>query len=444
MQRMLRVTGDRPHILIVGGGLVGLTTAEYLQRTRSADEAAVTLVDPQNHMVYKSLLPEVASGMLEPTDVVVPLRRTLRGTRVIVGRLTGLDHTRDVATIAPLESGPHQVHYDHLVLALGSETKVQPVPGLAEHAVGFTTMPEALFLRDHVLSRLEVADGTDDERRRQRALTFVFVGGGYSGVEAIGELQSMAERACDLYPTVSPADQRWVLVEATDRILPMVDEPLAATAVDVLGARGVDVRLSTVIDSVDDGEVRLSDGDTLPTDTLVWAAGVAPNPLLADLRLPTAESGAVEVDATLRVRGLDNVWAAGDCAAVPDLVGGGMCPPSAQYALREARQLAGNLAAALRGQAPRPFRYDKLGEMLTLGRHDGIAQVRDRQLRGLLPWYLRRLYHVGRIPSVRRKLQVWTSWTLRLLLGGDVVSLGSLRRPRQPLELAAAAQADDQ
>lgn len=320
-------SAHRPHILIIGGGLVGLTSAWRLQRALSNDDAVVTLVNDQNHMVYQSLLPEVASGMLEPADVVVPLRRTLRRTRVIAGRLTDLHADRHVAVITPIEAEPREIAYDHLVLALGSETKVLPVPGLAEHAVGFTTVPEALFLRDHVLARLEATEHATDQQQRRRALTFVFVGGGYSGVEALGELQSMAQAASRWYPSVSSTDQHWILVEATDGILPMVDDRLADAATNAL-----------------QGPVR-------------------------------------------------------DCAAVPDLVTGGVCPPSAQYALRQARQRADNITAAVRGQRPELFRYDQLGELLTLGRHDGIAQIRDRHLRGPLPWYLRRLYHIGRIPA---------------------------------------------
>jgi NADH dehydrogenase len=430
----------RPHILIIGGGLVGLTTAWRLQRELDRGDADVTLVNPQNYMVYQSLLPEVASGMLEPADVVVPLRRTLKRTRIVVGRLTGLDGDRRVATVEPIEAGAREIAYDHVVLALGSDTRMLPVPGLAEHAVGFTTVPEALFLRDHVLSRLEAAAHSSDEDARRRALTFVFVGGGYSGVEALGELQAMAHAACALYPTITPRDQRWVLIEATGRILPMVDEDLADNATRALRRRGVDVRLETTMESAEDGVLTLSDGDELRPGTLVWAAGVAPSPLLADLGLPRNDTGAVEVDAMLRVHGRDGVWAAGDCAAVPDLVDGGTCPPSAQYALREARQLAKNLAATVRGTQLEPFRYRQRGEMLTLGHHRGVAQVLGRHLHGVVPWYLRRLYHVGRVPSARRKVQVWADWTLRLLLGRDVVSLGGLRRPGQPLQEAAESQ----
>ncbi len=435
-------TGRRPHIVLVGGGLVGLTTAWHLQRELGADEAAVTIVNPTNFMVYQSLLPEVASGMLEPGDVVVPLRRELDRTHVVVGRMTALDTDRRVVRVEPPDAPATELRYDHLVLGLGSETKVLPVPGMVDRAVGFTTVPEALYLRDHVLARLESATQLTDRAARRRALTFVFVGGGYSGVEALGELQMMARKASALYPRVSPEDQRWILIEATGRILPMVDDELADAATRSLRERGVDIRLETTLDAVEDGVLTLSDGDELEADTLVWAAGVAPAPLLGELGLPVSDTGAVEVDATLRVRGVDGLWAAGDCAAVPDVEEGGLCPPSAQYAVREARQLAENLVATVRGAQPRPFRYRMLGEVLTLGDHHGVGQVFGRHLQGALPWYLRRLYHIARVPSPRRKLQVWANWTLRLALGRDVVSLGTLRRPELPLEQAADEQAE--
>lgn len=434
-------TRRRPHIVIVGGGLVGFTAAWHLQRELGADEAAVTVVNPTNFMVYQSLLPEVASGMLEPGDVVVPLRRELDRTHVVIGRLSGLDTDRRVATVQPADAPATELTYDHLVLALGSETKVLPVPGLVDRAVGFTTVPEALYLRDHVLARFEAASQLTDPAARRRALTFVFVGGGYSGVEALGELQMMAHKASPLYPRISPDDQRWVLVEATGRILPMVDEDLAETAAQALRDRGVDIRLETTMDSAEDGVLQLSDGDEIEAETLVWAAGVAPAPLLGALGLPVDDNGAVEVDAALRVTGVDGLWAAGDCAAVPDVERGGLCPPSAQYALREARQLADNLVATVRGTELAPFRYRMRGEMLTLGHHEGVAQMFGRHLHGRLPWYLRRLYHIARVPSARRKLRVWVDWSQRLLLGRDVVSLGTLRRPELPLREAAEEQA---
>ena len=435
-------------IVIAGGGLVGLTVAQRLERHFArGDQLRVhaTLVSPENAMTYQSLLPEVASGMLEPRHVVVPLREALPRTEVVTGWLTDVDADGKVATVQPHEGPDRELRYDHLVLALGSSTKVLPVPGLEEKAIGFQSVAEALYLRNHVLERMETAQSTPDRDVRRRALTFVFVGGGYSGVEAIGELQDMAIDACRFFPNLEPKDLRWLLVEATGRILPMVDESLARYAEEALRSRGVDVRLETVLESAEDG-LTLSDGTTVEADTLVWAAGVQPSTLPAQLGLPVSASGAVQVDATLQVSGgqgvVEGLWAAGDGAAVPDLEGGGVCPPSAQYALRQARQLADSLAAVVRGQQPGEFRFRQLGEMITIGRHDGVAQLLGYDLRGFLPWWIRRLYHVGRIPRWERKLRVWIDWTVSLAFPRDVVSLGSLEHPEAPFRTAAERQRD--
>jgi NADH dehydrogenase len=252
----------------------------------------------------------------------------------------------------------------------------------------------------------------------------------------------MAHTASRWYTSVTPDDQHWVLVEATDGILPMVDERLADAATEALRHRGIDIRLSTVLESVDDGVVTLSDGDQLSTDTLVWAAGVAPSPLLATLPVPSRTRAPSR---SMRPCACAGSTACGPPATAPPcpISSAVACPPSAQYALREGRHLADNLTAVVHGRETHPFRYEMIGELLTLDRGDGIAQIRGRHLRGWLPWYLRRLYHIGRIPSARRKVQVWTDWTLRLLMGRDVVSLGELRQPNLPLERAAASQTEN-
>jgi NADH dehydrogenase len=424
-------------ILIVGGGLVGLYVALRLERDLRPDEAQITLVNPENFMLYQSLLPEVASGMIEPRHVVVPLRSVLRRTRVTAGRMTALDHEHRTATITPVEGEAYPVGYDHVVVGLGSVARVPPIPGLAEVGIGFQTLAEALHLRNHVLARMEAAEAASDEAVCQRALTFVFVGGGYSGVEAIGELQDLAADAVRLFPTVKTHGMRWVLVELTDRLMPSVDARLADHALERLRERGVEVRLQTKLDSAEGGHVRLSDGTEFDTDTLVWVAGVRPGRLVGRLGLPVDDAGRLMVDSCLRVRDVVGAWSAGDCAAVPDIVRGGFCPPSGQYALRQARRLADNLAATLRGQRLSPFRYRRLGEVVSLGRHQGVAQILGVRLHGFPAWTARRFYHIARIPSPNRKLRVWLDWTVALGFERDIVSLGSQQRPFAPFRDAA-------
>jgi len=423
--------GRRPRILLVGGGWVGTYAALRLERRLGPAEADVTLVSPENFMLYQPLLPEVASGTLEARHAVVPLRRVLRRTRLVHGGVTALDHDRRVATVDVGEDETRELGYDHVAVGLGSVTRLLPVPGLPDHAIGFATVADATWLRDHVLDRLELADASRDPERRRRALTFVFVGGGYTGVEALGELQDLAAEACATYASLEPGDLRWILVEATDRILPIVDPGLSAYATRALRDRGVRVELSTTLERVEDGCLHLSSGEALAADTLVWAAGVRPNPLAAELGLPVDDRGAIQVDATLAVRDTPGAWAAGDCAAVPDLVAGdgARAPATAQYAVREARTLGDNLAAAIRGDAPQPFRHRALGELITLGRHDGVAQVLGRvTLRGFVPWYLRRLYYLLQVPTPERKLRVWLDWTISLAFRRDIAGLGSVTR----------------
>jgi NADH:ubiquinone reductase (H+-translocating) len=395
------------------------------------------VVNPENFMVYAPLLPEVASGTLDARHVVIPLRKALRRSRLVTGRAAALDHDARRVTVQPWEGEAYDLGYDHVVVGLGSQTRVLPVPGLADRAIGFSTLTEAVHLRNRVLARLEAASATSDRRARRRALTFVFVGGGYTGVEALGELEDMARASLPLFPDLRPTDLRWVLVEATDRILPSVREPLARFAADVLRRRGVEVRLETVLEEVRGDCLVLSDGEELEADTLVWAAGVEAHPLVAELGLATDERDRLAVDGHLAVRGSPGAWGAGDCAAVPDLIEGGTCPPSAQYAERQARHLAGNLVAVLRGEAPTAFRHRAAGEMVTLGRYKAVAEVRGRTLAGVLPWLMRRAYYAGKVPTVERKLRIVVDGLVSMAFRRDVVSLGTQEEPYEPFRRAA-------
>ncbi len=424
-------------ILIVGGGYVGLYTALGLERRMREGEADVTLVNPESFMVYQPFLPEAASGSIEPRHVVVPLRTVLRRVRLVTGSVVSVNPATNVATVAPAEGAPWELPFDHLVIALGSVSRVLPVPGLADRAIGFKTVAEAIALRNQVLSRMDAAESTADPEIRRRALTFLFVGGGYAGVEALAELEDLARDACRYYRTVDRSDMRWVLVEAAPSILPEIGPGLAGYALERLRRRSIEVFLETRLESAQGGHMRLSNGERFDADTLVWTTGVRPHPLLARLGVPLDDRGRVPVDDRLRVVGVEGAWASGDCAAVPDLTTGGLSPPTAQHALRQARRLSKNLVATLRGRPLKPFRYRNLGQLVSLGRYKGVARVPGLRLRGFPAWFLHRTYHVLRIPTTNRKVRVILDWTVGLFFRRDVVQLGSLQRPRAPFEHAA-------
>jgi len=406
-----------PRILIVGGGYVGMYTALRLQRKLSADEAEITVVDPKSYMTYQPFLPEAGAGNLEPRHVVVPLRRVLRGCRILSGRVTAIDHARRTARFQPNEGESWELGYDVLVLAPGSIARTLPIPGLREVGIGFKTVAEAIYLRNHVLSRLDIAASTDDASIRRRAMTFVFVGGGYAGIEAMAELEDMSRDALRYYPGLSADDLRWVMVEASPRILPEVSQQMAGYTIDVLAARGIEVKLSTRVESLTDGRVVLSNGEQFEAETVVWTAGVRPSPLLEQTDLPVDDKHRLRCRADLRVDGVDGAWSAGDCAAVPDLAAnepGATTGPSAQHAVRQAKLLADNVVASLRGEPLKEYRHVYAGSVASLGLHKGVAEVYGVKLRGWPAWFMHRTYHLSRMPTFNRKVRVAADWTLAL------------------------------
>ncbi|MFC5724773.1 NAD(P)/FAD-dependent oxidoreductase [Streptomyces gamaensis] len=432
-------------VLVVGGGCVGMNTALHLQRILKRDEARVTVVDPEPYMTYQPFLPEAAAGSVSPRHVVVPLRRTLPGCQVVTGEVRAIDHAGRTATVATLATheegaGAVEIHYDELVLAPGSVSRTLPVPGLADHGIGFKTVEEAIGLRNHVLEQMDIASSTRDPGIRDAALRFVFVGGGYAGVEALAELEDMARYAARYYHNISPDDLRFVLVEATGRILPEVGADMGRYALRELRGRNIDVRLETRLESCVDRVAVLSDGSRFPTRTLVWTAGVKPHPVLAATGLPLDERGRLKCAATLAVDGAEHAWAGGDAAAVPDLTAeepGAQCAPNAQHAVRQAKVIAHNVAACLRGRPLQDYRHQYAGSVASLGLHKGVAQVYGRKLKGYPAWFLHRAYHLGRIPTFNRKARVLAEWTLTGLFKREIVSLGSLEHPRAEFELAA-------
>jgi len=412
-------------------------TALGLHRRLRAGEAQVTVVDPRPNMTYQPFLPEAAAGNLEPRHVVVPLRRTLKGTRVVSGRVVAIDHAARVATIEPVQGPTYELAYDILVSALGSVARTLPIPGLADQAIGFKQIEEAIALRNRVLDRLDVASSTTDPQVRRRALSFVFVGGGYAGIEAIGELEDMARYATRYYDGVSPADLRFVLVEASDRILPEVDEDMGRYTAEQLRRRGIDLRLRTRLESCVGGHVVLSDGEELDTDVIVWTAGVKANPVLTRSDLPLDERGRVRTLPNLTVVGLTDAFAAGDAAGVPDLAApGSMTSPSAQHAVRQARLLAANVVRSLRGEPLEDYRHKHVGSVASLGLHKGVAQVYGIKLKGWPAWFMHRTYHMSRMPTLNKKIRVVLDWTLALFFRREIVSMGTLQRPRDDWERA--------
>ena len=434
---------ERPHILIVGGGYVGMYTALRLQKKLRRNEARITIVDPQNYMTYQPFLPETAAGSLEPRHVVVPLRKVLKQCRVLTGLVTGIDHASRTATVLPVEGPAYPVRYDVIVVAPGSVVRTLPIPGLAEQGIGFKTVGEAIYLRNHVLSRLVYAASVTDAEHRRRALTFVFIGGGYAGIEAFAELEDMARYATRYYDNVDPADMRWVLIEATGRILPEVSVPMAEYTVKQLLKRNMDIRLSTRVDSLTGGHVVLTDGDEFDAETIVWTAGVKANPMLTRTDLPLDEKGRLRCTADLRVEGVEDAWGAGDCAAVPDLTDpGSFTGPSAQHAVRQTKTLAANIVAALRRRQLTDYRHKYVGSVASLGLYRGVAEVYGIKLRGWPAWFMHRTYHVSRMPTVNRKVRVLADWTLAIFFPREVVSLGQLQQPRREFELAALPHPD--
>jgi NADH dehydrogenase len=427
------------HVVIVGGGAAGLNAARHLEKRLLKAGHRLTLVTSENFFLYQSLLPEAAGGTLEPRHVVVPLRSALRRARVVVGSVERVDAQRRMLHLRGVDGDRFEMPFDQLVLTPGSRSRTLPVPGLAEHGIGFKTLGEAILLRNHVLSRLEAAlQRPPRDPRRRAALTFVFVGAGYAGVESLAELEDLSRWAMKHIPELGADEPRWMLIEARDEILPEIDVALGRYAARELARRGIEIKTGTRLDSIEGGVVRLSDGESFPAETLVWTTGVKPEPLAATSSLPVDDQGRLQVDAAMRVVGYEGlIWAAGDSAAVPDLVGGGFCPPSAQYATRQGKRLAANVRATLEGGKVEPFRFKALGVLCSLGRYKGVAIVLGVRLRGLPAWFVARTYHLLQLPTLNRKVRVVLDWTLSLFFPRDVAALGSLHDPTDAFERAS-------
>jgi NADH:ubiquinone reductase (H+-translocating) len=418
-ERSVETRTARGGVLILGGGFAGAYVARLLGRR------GATIVSRENFMLYTPLLPEAASGTLEPRHTVVPLRVMCPQAELLLGDLKAVDLAARTATVET-EGGDQTVLWQEIVFALGAVPRTVPVPGLADHGLSFKSLPDAINLRNHVLRELEAADAEQDEAVRQAHLSFVFVGAGYAGVEALAELSDLVDDALRYYPRLHDTPRRWAIVDAAPKILPEIPSRLGEYAARELAERGVEIYVATTLASISDREAVLGDGTRIPTRTLVWTAGVRPNPLLRELELPLDDRGRVEVDEFLRVKGHEGVWALGDCARVPNTRSPEPDPPTCQHALRQARRLAKNIAGK-----PEPYGYRMLGQVATLGRYKGIADVMGLRLRGFPGWFVTRSYHLYQLPLAQRRLRVVVDWTVALLFRRDVVELGMLGQPER-------------
>src|SRR5262245_1398123 len=378
-------------------------------------------------MLYTPLLPEAAAGTLEPRHVVVPLRQMCPHAELLLGRVVSRDaEARSV--VAETIGGTFEIGYERIVIALGAISRTFPIPGLVEHGRGFKDVADGIALRNHVLRSLESATVRLDPAEAERDLGFVFVGAGYAGVEALAELNGLAYAAVRRSsPALRDVRQRWVLVDVAPRILAEIPRKLGEYTHRYLLKRGIEIHVEASLASFDESEAVLTDGTRIPARTLVWAAGVRPSPYLARLGLPLDERGRVPVEPTLQVTGTTDVWALGDCAAVPNTkTPGQLDPPTCQHALRQARRLAKNLTGT-----PSPYGYRMLGQVATLGRYHGIAELPGVQLRGFLGWFVARSYHLYALPTIRRKIRVVADWTVALFFRRDIVELSALSRPSE-------------
>jgi NADH dehydrogenase len=417
-------------IVIAGGGFGGFYAARALERLLPANSAKVTLVNEANFMLYTPLLPGAAGATLDPRHVVVPLRSQLRHTDLLVGQVTGGDLVRRTLGVKRIDAEHVELGYDQLIVALGSVSRTLPIPGLAEHAIGFKSLSDATALRNRVLSCMDIAESLEDPAKRAEYLGFVFVGAGYAGVEGLAELQDFAAQAIDLYPHCRAQGMRWVLLETKDRIMQEVPRGLSEFAARELRARGVEIRTETTVTEITGRAATLSGGERISARTVVWTAGVKPSPAVGKLGLPSDQSGRVVVDCTMRVEGYEHVWAIGDCAAVPDPARKGQpCPPTAQHAIRQGRLVARNVAAMLGNGRVRPFKYHTKGVVAELGNTEAVALTLGLRWHGLPAWFIARTYHLLLMPGMGRKLRLLMDWNVALLFGRDTSAPGRLGDP---------------
>lgn len=429
-----------PKILIVGGGYAGFYTAWKLEKHLRKNEAEIVVVDPLPYMTYLPFLPEVAAGAIEPRHTVVSQRRHLKRTRVVTAKVTGIDHANKTATIAPQGAEPYEFEYDQIVVTAGSVSRTFPIPGIADNAIGLKSVEEAIAVRDRLIANFEQAASLPkDSELRKRLLTVVVVGGGFAGIETFAELRSAASALLAQFPDIAFDETQFHLIEAMGRIMPEVSLPTSEWVLKDLAKRGAYVHLDTQVADATDGVVKTNTGEEYPSDLIIWTAGVMANPQVVNgSDLPREQRGRISTQADLRVvdadgNVIDGAWAAGDVAAVPDKTGGlpdGTCVPNAQHAVRQAKRLAKNLVAVLRGEATVDYYHKNLGAVAGLGLGTGVFQSGKFALKGFLAWCAHRGYHGLAMPTWERKWRVLWGWWHNFFLGRDQVQLQTSQNPR--------------
>jgi len=417
-------TRPKKRIVILGGGFAGVYTAMHLEKAlRRHDDLEIVLINKENYFVFQPMLAEVVSGSIGLLDTVSPIRRMLPRTDLHVREIESIDIEKSIVTTTPgFNPHPSVINYDHLVLAVGNVTDFRGLRGLPEHAIPFKNLSDALYIRNHVIHILEEAATEHKcEGLREQLLTFVVAGGGFSGVEVVAELNDFIREVIKNYPQLNAREVRVVLLHALDRILPELDEKLALYAQKILARRGVEVRLNARLEAATGCEAILSGGERIPTKTLISTVPSSPNPLIDALPLPK-ERGRLKVDASLLVQGTNNIWAMGDCALVPT-PDGGFCPPTAQFAIRQAKTTAHNIVTSIRGGERKLFQFKELGKLGVLGHRSAVAQVFGVNVSGFLAWFLWRTIYLMKLPGWGRRLKVASSWTLDLFLPPELVQL---------------------
>jgi NADH dehydrogenase len=421
--------GTTTRVVILGGGFGGLYAALRLQQLlKHRSDVDVTLVSRENFFLLTPMLPQVAASGIDTRHIVTPIRSVCRSVRFFEADVESVDVAGKTVTISHAGGASHVIAYDHLLLALGSVTNFFGIPGVAEHSLTIKTLADAVRLRNRVLDMLESAELEDDPEKRRSLLSFVVVGAGFAGVETAAEMDVFARKAARVYRNFKPADIKIALVDGGPRVLPDMRERLGDITRRTLEKRGVQTMLGTFVRSVDQEGVTLADGTNIPATTVVWAGGVAPNPLVASLPCAT-QRGRVPADANLAVTGNAGLWAIGDCAYIKPADSDRPYPPTAQHAVRMGPHVAENIVAAIDGRPLRPFIYKMKGQMANLGDREAVAMLGGIQVSGFPAWWLWRTYYLMRLPTLDRRIRVAIDWTLDLIFPRDIVKLAPWEPP---------------